>query len=651
MTQDSTTVGGGALETKGAAAAASGPALTSEDEANRFPPGIPFIVGNEGAERFSYYGMRAVLYVYLASLYVQLGLGDGAEASARATQVAHLFFAGVYAFPMIGAILADRLLGKYPVILWVSLLYCVGHGILAIAGRFDAAGNYGAAEIGMYAGLVCIAIGSGGIKPCVSANVGDQFTEKNRGLVTTVFQVFYFIINFGSFFATLLTPVLYSQFGPEVAFGVPGIFMGIATIVFWLGRNRFVRVPPKPGGKLGALDFSSAVLLFSPVIALICAVFIVGDHFEPPPLVEGTAGFAWYGTYVSEYLSFLAMETWWFFALALVAFVVGLLIFQRRQRIQEDAGFLAVVLHAWRNRGKRRAGEGFFAPAVTKFGAEAAEGPPAVLRIILVFSMVSVFWALFDQHASTWVEQARQMDRSLTMPAATLTYVVGATVALALYGGTWLVLWISNIALPRRLHLGVLGVAAAGLVAALLYDAAAGVETTIELAAAQIQALNPLMVMIIIPLLNVAVYGPLRKRGIEVKPLQKMTVGMFLAAAAFGVAAVLQARIEAAGEGQVHVLWQVAQYVVMTTSEVLVSVTGLEFAYTQAPRSMKSTIMGFWLLGVTFGNVLVAFLAPVQSIFELSGFFWLFTVLAAVAAVVFGILAYFYKGKTYLQGA
>jgi len=647
MTQDSTTVGGGALEEK-SAAAADGQAPATPDEATRFPPGIPFIVGNEGAERFSYYGMRAVLYVYLAALYVQLGLGEG-DATARATQVAHLFFAGVYAFPMIGAILADRLLGKYPVILWVSLLYCVGHGILAVAGRLEAMGNPGAAETGMYLGLVCIAVGSGGIKPCVSANVGDQFTEKNRGLVTTVFQVFYFIINFGSFFATLLMPYLYKAFGPEVAFGVPGIFMAVATVVFWLGRNRFVRVPPKPGGKLGAFDFTSAVLLFSPVIALICAVFIVGDHFEPPELTEGTAGLAWYGTYVSQYLGFLALETWWFFAIAAVLFAVGIGIFQRRQRMKEDAGFLAVVLHAWRERKRRGPNEGFFAPAARKFGEEAAEGPPAVLRIIVVFSMVSVFWALFDQHASTWVEQARQMDRSLTLPTATYQYVIVATVALALYGGTWLILWISNVRIPGRVNVGVLGVAAAGLVAAFLYDGFAGQETTLELQAAQIQALNPLMVMIIIPLLNVAVYAPLRKRGIEVKPLQKMTVGMFLAAAAFAVAAILQARIEAAGEGNVHVLWQVAQYVVMTTSEVLVSITGLEFAYTQAPRSMKSTIMGFWLLGVTFGNVLVAFLAPVQSIFELSGFFWLFTVLAAVAAVVFGILAYFYKGKTYLQ--
>jgi POT family proton-dependent oligopeptide transporter len=89
----------------------------------------------------------------------------------------------------------------------------------------------------------------------------------------------------------------------------------------------------------------------------------------------------------------------------------------------------------------------------------------------------------------------------------------------------------------------------------------------------------------------------------------------------------------------------------MTTAEVLVSVTGLEFAYTQAPRTMKSTMMGFWLLCVTGGNILVAFLAPMETILELSEFFWIFTGLMSGAAVIFAVLAFFYKGKTYLQQA
>jgi POT family proton-dependent oligopeptide transporter len=156
--------------------------------------------------------------------------------------------------------------------------------------------------------------------------------------------------------------------------------------------------------------------------------------------------------------------------------------------------------------------------------------------------------------------------------------------------------------------------------------------------------------MIIIPLLNVLVYQPLERRGRPLKPLQRMTIGMFLAALAFATVAVLQLRIQAAGRGEIHVLWQIIPFFILTTSEVLVSVTGLEFAYTQAPRAMKSTIMGFWLLCVTLGNVLVAFLAPLEAL-SLATFFWVFAALMAAAAVVFTLLAARYRGRSYLQPA
>ena len=129
---------------------------------------------------------------------------------------------------------------------------------------------------------------------------------------------------------------------------------------------------------------------------------------------------------------------------------------------------------------------------------------------------------------------------------------------------------------------------------------------------------------------------------------QRMTVGMFLAGASFVAVAILQQRIDAAGPGQVHVLWQMIPYLIITTSEVLISITGLEFAYTQAPRAMKSTISAVWLLCVTFGNVLVTFLAPLQSL-SLETFFWTFAGLMAAAAILFALLAATYKGKTYLQ--
>ncbi len=416
-----------------------------------YPPGIPFIVGNEGAERFSYYGMRAVLYMYLTALFVMFreeAAVAGAEldaAEAKATEVTHLFFAGVYLSRSIGAVLSDRFWGKYAVILWVSLIYCAGHAVLAVAGRLGSEGNFDAAEIGMYIGLGLIAIGSGGIKPCVSANVGDQFTKENASLVSRVFQIFYFIINFGSFFSTLLTPLLYVYLGPEVAFGVPGILMGIATFLFWLGRNKFTRVAPKPGGGLGLLDTLTTTLLLSPIFALIFGYFILGSHFEPPEDVS------WLGLIVPILAHF-----WWLLALTAVCVVAGFVLFNVRQKMEEDNGFLAVLLYSVRHQRERKNGQGFFGPARAKLGEEAGDGPPAVLRIVIVFSMVSVFWALFDQHASTWLEQAKAMNLTLEVPWALSYMTVGVTLALALYGATWLFLHVSNVVVPRRFNVAFL---------------------------------------------------------------------------------------------------------------------------------------------------------------------------------------------------
>ncbi|MFA5264622.1 MAG: hypothetical protein WC378_12440, partial [Opitutaceae bacterium] len=218
----------------------------------------------------------------------------------------------------------------------------------------------------------------------------------------------------------------------------------------------------------------------------------------------------------------------------------------------------------------------------------------------------------------------------------------------SLYGITWLFLWVSNSTPSKLTTLGFIAVVIAWGVMAAIAQAVLGGTHRIDLLPAQIAALNPLFVMIVIPLLSVLVYKPLEKRNRPLKPLHRMAIGLFFGAGAFVAVALLQARITALGAGKVHVLWQIIPFFILTTGEVLVSVTGLEFAYTQAPRAMKSTIMGFWLLCVTFGNILVAFLAPLQAL-SLGAFFWTFAVLMFCAALIFVALAISYKGKTYLQ--
>ena len=211
---------------------------TSPADLEGMPPGVPHIIGNEAAERFSFYGMKAVLAVFMVQyLHLMDGSGPSAMNEAEATARVHLFNGAVYLTPLLGALLADVFLGKYRTIVALSLVYCAGHAALACMGAF------GNSPWWLMAGLGLIALGSGGIKPCVSAHVGDQFGARNAHLLPRIFNWFYFSINIGAFVSMMLTPWLLEWHGPHWAFGVPGVLMAIATLVFWMGRKRFIHVP------------------------------------------------------------------------------------------------------------------------------------------------------------------------------------------------------------------------------------------------------------------------------------------------------------------------------------------------------------------------------------------------------------------------
>ena len=204
-------------------------------ERTGMPFGIIYIVGNELAERFSFYGMKAILTVFMTQYLLNASGALDTMNESQAKFWVHTFIVAAYFTPIFGAILADWLLGKYRTILLLSIVYCLGHLTLAID----------ESRWGLAIGLSLIAIGTGAIKPCVSAHVGDQFGPKNSHLLGKVYGWFYLSINLGSFVSTLLTPWLLENYGGHVAFGVPGILMAIATFVFWLGRNQFVHVPPR----------------------------------------------------------------------------------------------------------------------------------------------------------------------------------------------------------------------------------------------------------------------------------------------------------------------------------------------------------------------------------------------------------------------
>jgi POT family proton-dependent oligopeptide transporter len=230
---------------------------------DKMPPGVPYIVGSEAAERFSYYGMNSILVLFMTHYLAQSNGAADHMTPEQAGTWYHIFVSTAYFLPIVGAVLADAMIGKYWTIFPLSIVYCFGHLALAIDHT----------RLGLGVGLVLIALGAGGIKPCVSAYVGDQFDESNQHLLTRVFNWFYFSINFGSAFSTLLIPWLLEHRGPSVAFGIPGVLMGIATVVFWFGRRKFIHVPPA-----GIRAWSTELLRGDTLKAL-------GNLFLPVPFV------------------------------------------------------------------------------------------------------------------------------------------------------------------------------------------------------------------------------------------------------------------------------------------------------------------------------------------------------------------------------
>jgi proton-dependent oligopeptide transporter, POT family len=258
------------VSSPGATAAADQPRrkyrTTPDQQLTTMPPGVPNIIGNEAAERFSFYGMRAILAVFMTTYLMNAAGQRAVMGEDEASGWFHQFVSAVYWMPIFGALLADGILGKYRTIFYLSIVYCFGHLALALNDT----------RVGLFLGLALISIGAGGIKPCVSANVGDQFGQGNQHLMSKVFGWFYLSINLGSIFSTWLCPLLLNdpKFGAHFAFALPGVLMFVAAIIFWMGRKKFVHIP---AGGLGFVRefFSKEGLLVLLRLAIVYAFVAV----------------------------------------------------------------------------------------------------------------------------------------------------------------------------------------------------------------------------------------------------------------------------------------------------------------------------------------------------------------------------------------
>uniref|UniRef100_A0A4W3H051 Solute carrier family 15 member 1b n=1 Tax=Callorhinchus milii TaxID=7868 RepID=A0A4W3H051_CALMI len=591
--------------------------FSSQPSCFGFPISIGFIVINEFCERFSYYGMRAVLVLYFR--YFLRWDED------QATAIYHAFVALCYFTPILGAIIADSWLGKFKTIIYLSIVYAIGQLVMSIGaiadltdkGIPDGKPDSLTLHVALSAtGLLLIALGTGGIKPCVSSFGGDQFEEHQVNMRGRFFSIFYLSINAGSLISTIITPVLRSQQCGKIpqecyplAFGVPAALMVVALIVFILGSPLYKRESPQ----------GNIVVKVSK-----CVGFAIKNRF----------------------------------------------------------------VHRSKEYPKR---EHFLDWAIEKYDEHLIAQIKMVLKVLFLYIPLPMFWALFDQQGSRWTFQATVMDGDFTVNPILILIMVPIfdIVIYPLINKCKI-----NFSPLRKITVGMLIAGLAFVVAALLQiqidktlpDFPGHKESQIKILNSGDSVVN----VTISGLKNSFTVQPLQVCGsiqlddLNEKPEQGKNAVRFVNGLTnlvnismndvnFETLETLSGTnyslftkgkyviptnsfryskctsdddgliyIEDIKANTIHMAWQIPQYFLMTCGEVIFSVTGLEFSYSQAPSNMKAVLQAGWLLTTAFGNIIVLIVAEVSSIEEQWAEYILFASLLGAVSIIFGIMASFY---------
>ncbi|XP_066263216.1 solute carrier family 15 member 2-like [Branchiostoma lanceolatum] len=683
------------------------------DKFRGFPKCIGFIVGNEFCERFSFYGMKAILTIYL----LEALLFD----DSTSTAIYHAFTFGCYFTPILGAIMADSWLGKYWTIVSVSILYAIGNFVLSISSLFGPPPYpfYGVspdANIpGAMIGLVLIALGTGGIKPCVSAFGGDQFKDGQTKQVQMFFSIFYFAINAGSLISTLVTPLLRDDvqcYGADcfpLAFGVPAVLMVVATILFVVGTPFYKRNPPQ--GNVVVLvskaignavknrwnredgeqrehwmDYCDTSKYDKKLVRDIKFMLHVLYMYIPLPVfwaLFDQQGSRWtLQAYRMNYdlgpLGKMKPDQIQFVNPALILILIP---------IFEGAIYPILDKCKIPNKPLQRmcAGMTFAAAAFVVAGfiqialQNTYPQPPAVgnsgLRVINLANcdLQPTFNPAFTgDDAPSFEPIAYQGDQKLynvPMGNHTIEFACAGKTSLPDYKVDMgdqefntVIIKDNNGALhaPTQFHTDWDKPDKADpkmRVIFMLDPAAIGHNVTVRIENKDVpsQVYETFEVM-----METATEYVVKEPGVFNVKLQYKNdagveqddlVGTYSTEHGGGYTVVVYNNKDQNNEvtsyidaspSSMSILYQIPQYFIITTGEVLFSVTGLDFSYSQAPKSMKSVLQAAWLLTVAFGNVIVLIVAEARLIEDQAIEFFMFAGLMGAVVIIFGIMAYFY---------
>lgn len=216
------------------------------------------LFGLEMWERFSYYGMTGLLALYL---YTAVDMGGVGLEEPTALAIVGAYGGAVFLATVLGAWVADRLMGAEPVLFWSAVIIMCGHLALAFIPGLG----------GVAVGLILVALGSGGLKANASALVGSLYDEKDSRREAG-FSIFYMGVNLGAFLGPLLTGILQQRIGFHVAFGAAAAGMALGLVIYLTGRHKMpteARHVPEP------LARKKMWVLPATIIGTVLAIFVL----------------------------------------------------------------------------------------------------------------------------------------------------------------------------------------------------------------------------------------------------------------------------------------------------------------------------------------------------------------------------------------
>uniref|UniRef100_A0A493T3Q2 Solute carrier family 15 member 1 n=1 Tax=Anas platyrhynchos platyrhynchos TaxID=8840 RepID=A0A493T3Q2_ANAPP len=619
-----------------------------------YPLSIFFIVINEFCERFSYYGMRAVLVLYFKYF---LRWDDNFS-----TAIYHTFVALCYLTPILGALIADSWLGKFKTIVSLSIVYTIGQAVMAVSSindltdhNRDGAPDSIATHIALsMTGLILIALGTGGIKPCVSAFGGDQFEDHQEKQRSRFFSLFYLAINAGSLISTVITPILRAQQCGihskqqcyPLAFGVPAALMAVSLIVFVIGSGMYKKVQPQ--GNIMVQVCKCIGVSSKRLITQTKMVLKVLFLYIPLPMfwaLFDQQGSRWTlqattmdGNFGAIQIQPDQMQTVNPILIVIMVPIMDAVIYPLIKKCKINFTPLRKITV-----GMFLAGLAFIAAALVQLQIDKtlpvfpASGQSQIKTINLGADNARV--TFLPQNVNVTVEPLHGTDYR-TFETSRLQHVVVAygsnntTLNAPITGGERYTLTVKNT---------VSGIDAQ-LVSLFINNLPWTVNVT--MGGADFGELTTLSAT------NYSVFSGGRTDKIVVSTNVTNCTATSNSLGFGGAYTIIinecSGNVATLNYSQdippntVHMAWQIPQYFILTCGEVVFSVTGLEFSYAQAPSNMKSVLQAGWLLTVAVGNIIVLIVAGASKLSQQWAEYVLFAALLFAVCIIFSIMAYFY---------